>query len=94
MANSEDPSQLIWIYTVCKGRAYQGSAGQGLNSSFNTVKTHTWYHFHFISDMFRLCHTSHNIQKSETGVLQDIISKQIGFTDPYKLTGKSDITVS
>ena len=23
-------SQLIWIYTVCKGRIYQGSAGQGL----------------------------------------------------------------
>ena len=23
-------SQLIWIYTVCKGRVYQGSAGQGL----------------------------------------------------------------
>ena len=22
----------IWIYTVCKGRAYRGSAGQGLNS--------------------------------------------------------------
>ena len=25
------PSQLIWIYTVCKGRTYPGSAGQGLN---------------------------------------------------------------
>ena len=23
-------SHLIWIYTVCKGRAYQGSAGPGL----------------------------------------------------------------
>ena len=23
-------SQLIWIYTVCKGRIYPGSAGQGL----------------------------------------------------------------
>ena len=23
-------SQLIWIYTVCKGRVYLGSAGQGL----------------------------------------------------------------
>ena len=23
-------SQLIWIYTVCKGRAYAGSAGPGL----------------------------------------------------------------
>ena len=24
-------SQLIWIYTVCKGRIYPGSAGQGLS---------------------------------------------------------------
>ena len=23
-------SQLIWIYTICKGRVYLGSAGQGL----------------------------------------------------------------
>ena len=23
-------SQLIWIYTVCKGKVYLGSAGQGL----------------------------------------------------------------
>ena len=37
MANSADPksvgffrSQLIWIYTVFKGRVYPGSAGQGL----------------------------------------------------------------
>ena len=38
MANSGDPdqlassvlSQLIWIYTVCKGRTYPGSAGLGL----------------------------------------------------------------
>ena len=27
--------QLIWIYTVCKGRIYPGSAGQGLNLSLN-----------------------------------------------------------
>ena len=36
MANSADPdqlaeaNQLIWIYTVCKGRIYPSSAGQGL----------------------------------------------------------------
>ena len=36
MANSADRDQLvseealIWIYTVCKGRVYPGSAGQGL----------------------------------------------------------------
>ena len=27
-------SQLIWIYTVCKGRVYPGSAGQGLRKQF------------------------------------------------------------
>ena len=30
MANSADPDQLIWIYTVCNGRVYPGSAGLGL----------------------------------------------------------------
>ena len=34
MANSADPDQLesklIWIYAVCKGRIYLGSAGLGL----------------------------------------------------------------
>ena len=35
MANSADPdqSQLIWIYTVCKGRVYSGSGGQGLKNA-------------------------------------------------------------
>ena len=28
-------SQLIWIYTVCKGRVYQGSAGQGLKQNLH-----------------------------------------------------------
>ena len=34
MANSADPDQLqkptIWIFTICKGRVYPGSAGQEL----------------------------------------------------------------
>ena len=53
MANSADPeqlassSQLIWIYTVCKGRAYTGSAGPGLmtllmfwNNAIDKIVTH------------------------------------------------------
>ena len=32
MANSADPDQ-VWMYTVCKGRVYLGSAGQGLTLS-------------------------------------------------------------
>ena len=30
-------SQLIWIYTVCKGRIYPGSAGQGLTTALNIL---------------------------------------------------------
>ena len=44
MPNRADPDQfgffrcqLIWIYTVCKGRAYPGSAGPGLNASVQIV---------------------------------------------------------
>ena len=38
MTNSVDSDQLAsseantWIYTVCKGTVYPGSAGQGLNT--------------------------------------------------------------
>ena len=34
-------SQLIWIYTVCKGRAYPGSAGQRLTVCNLRVHCHT-----------------------------------------------------
>ena len=30
--------QLIWIYTVCKGKTYPGSAGQGLSNGQGTNK--------------------------------------------------------
>ena len=30
-------SQLIWIYTVCKGRVYADSVEQGLNLTFTTL---------------------------------------------------------
>ena len=35
-------SQLIWIYTVCKGRAYPGSAGQGLHVRVDPFSVGTW----------------------------------------------------
>ena len=41
MANSADPDQLaslIWSYTVCKGRVYAGSAGQGLKRNIVLMK--------------------------------------------------------
>ena len=39
-------SQLIWIYTVCKGRAYPGSSGPGLRcSSANHSKVIPLLHF-------------------------------------------------
>ena len=38
MINSVDPDQLASIYTVCKGRVYPGSAGQGLKPIEDMVK--------------------------------------------------------
>ena len=35
-------SQLIWIYTVCKGRIYPGSAGQGLKHLQAAAKQAVW----------------------------------------------------
>ena len=60
MANSADPdqlasseslpffrSQLIWIYTVCKGRAYLGSADKGF--LIGSRITDIWvYYLHYI----------------------------------------------
>ena len=38
-------SQLIWIYTVCKGRVYPGSAGQGSNDNFIVLsRLHNYDH--------------------------------------------------
>ena len=68
MANSADPdqlassarsrSQLIWIYTVCKGREYPGSAGQGLKPPLMVLllSSPVWYscsvHLCFLSFIF------------------------------------------
>ena len=44
-------SQLIWTYTVCKGRIYPGSAGQGWsvlytsNMFFHLLTGYIWYFF-------------------------------------------------
>ena len=49
MANSVDPdqfrSQLIWICTVCKGRLYPGSTGQGLKLTDNVCCCDIFYSF-------------------------------------------------
>ena len=37
MTNSAD-QELIWICTVCEGRVYQGSAGQGLKGVYSKRK--------------------------------------------------------
>ena len=43
--------QLIWIYTVCKGRVYPGSAGQGLTlSMYGHIQQMTnWWYFSYFS---------------------------------------------
>ena len=58
MANSAEPekfrSQLIWIYTVCKGKIYPGSAGQGLTIKF--------YSFRVVTRVdARIDHTCHKL---------------------------------
>ena len=40
MTNSTDPDQLSWICTVCKGRVYRGSAGQGLITTISLLNLH------------------------------------------------------
>ena len=41
--------QLIWIYTVCKSRAYPGSAGPGLMSSNPDIISHFTHFFFFLT---------------------------------------------
>ena len=41
-------SQLIWIYTVCKGRAYLGSAGQGLICFYDKTSSFTLYVYYMV----------------------------------------------
>ena len=45
-------NQLIWIYTVCKGRAYPGSAGLGLNDKYIKVKYNTHAFISLFTDTF------------------------------------------
>ena len=48
MTNKADPDRmtsLIWIYTVCKGKAYPGSAGQGLISQARYITKTYLYNF-------------------------------------------------
>ena len=44
-------SQLVWIYTVCKGRVYPGSAGQGLSSAYHNMGHVKWKVFRNIWKM-------------------------------------------
>ena len=47
-------SQLIWIYTVCKGGAYLGSAGQWLKFSLGFNLIHVMvFCFVFFSQIYR-----------------------------------------
>ena len=66
MANSADPdqlaspSQLIWIYTVCKGRVYQGSIGQGFNVNFHFVAKAVFFFLQELSEEGPVPWTSKN----------------------------------
>ena len=55
MTNSADPGcQLIWICLICKGRAYPGSAGQGLNVQTEQVDIVCIFHM-FKNFFFLIC---------------------------------------
>ena len=52
MANSADrdqlaSSELIWIYIVCKGRVYRGSAEQGLNMAPDKTRSENYFSYFF-----------------------------------------------
>ena len=56
-------SQLIWIYAVCKGRVYQGSAGQGLSANHNCSRHFDFvciYIFFFFKNFYGLCEKKNN----------------------------------
>ena len=67
-------SQLIWIYTVCKGRVYPGSAGQGLKcicASFLWKKHYLliilkirYYHYMLLYVFDRLCRSTGWLESS------------------------------
>ena len=52
-------SQLIWIYTVCKGRVYPGSAGQGL------IQDKNWSLYQTIkaTNLGRICNLWHLVSQ-------------------------------
>ena len=58
MTNSAHPDQLIWIYTVCKGKTYPGSAGLGLICAPSFEEVRRAYCFGFIRPSVRssVCH--------------------------------------
>ena len=49
-------NQLIWIYTVCKGRVDAGSAGQALNLASDRTRKYIIKHLHLNNDSD---HTTH-----------------------------------
>ena len=56
MAISADPDEFL-IYTVCKGRVYPGSEGQGLKQTINILlhiigETFMYYNIHSFITLF------------------------------------------
>ena len=58
-------SQLIWIYTVCKDRVYQGSAGQGLR---DRVVSEKWLSLLIYEDLYKIL--SHRRTKIECSLVK------------------------
>ena len=69
MTNSADPDQLIWVHSICKFRAYPGSAGLGL--MLNTNENMQIRDFAILFSYFILFFFS---EKVELGILCDLSS--------------------
>ena len=108
MAYSADPdqlasvgffrSQLIWIYTVCEGKAYLGSAGQRLiYQALQCIKSTS----HYCDNGPWNCEKSVNFQGSvKTSWLKtmtfwsDISSQPLKKLNAVKISWKKDLSVS
>ena len=92
-------SQLIWIYTVCKGRVYPGSAGQGLKNQADdkcspkelrlSYELRTFCHIRWIPQNIQNCSvTKYEQNKSMSSKIQILDHK---YTNLKMTTIKSNI---
>ena len=78
-------SQLIWIYTICKGRTYLGSAGQGLRPLTCISQVNSNMKMPFLNWSTVLRSKTHNIHRNFPNSLFGTFDLQNNILDPQKL---------